>query len=255
MSKKSTVRKRGLRRSLDSLLKDSEKENMTTQTALRLSTRHECFAIVRSKGGSGEMHTAKKLIEDLQKQGKKVLVCYENEINKDHYYTKYFPEGCNSFLKSTLLLSVCKTGLINCDWKNKDELNVLIDALNDSPQKYSVVFVCGTSSGEKFEERLLPIIKMCKTIFITVNSSVKNSIEPAVNLNNSQSLDLSKIKVTWWFEPKTIFSRFLELWNDLLKKPFSDKHLMALVAIHELTDLSTKQLNKKAVSLEKISLI
>lgn len=255
MCNKSTVKKRGLRRSLDSLLKDSEKEKMTTQTTLSLSSRHECFAVIRSKGGSGEMHTTRKLIEDLMRENKNVLVCYENEITSDHYYTRYFPQGCNTFLKSTLLLSVCKTGLINCDWKNRDELNVLIDALNESPQKYSVIFVCGTSSGGKFEERLSPIISMCRTIFISVNSNVKNSIEPAVNLNNNRNLDLSKVKISWWFETKISFPRLRKFWNILLGKPAQEQYMMTLVHLHELTKLSTDKLNKKAIPLKNISLI
>ncbi|MFT6585308.1 MAG: hypothetical protein ACJAUY_001633 [Cognaticolwellia sp.] len=230
-------KRRGLGNQLKSLLEENAELDSAPITIPKLDSRHECYAVIRSKGGSGEMHTTKKLIEDLQAKNKYVLVCYENEIDKDHYYTKYFPNGCNSFLKTTLLLSICSTGLLNRNWTNANELADLIHSANESPRGYSIIFTCGTSSGGKFIERISPISDLCKTVYISVNSKVENSILPATYLNDVTELDLKKIKVSWWYSPEP------------------NIHKMAVFPLSHLNQFTKDKLDNSAIFLEKISLI
>jgi len=201
MNNKTKINKRRLNSSILTQLENSVACVSNSYELVKLQARHKCFGVLRTKGGSGEQHTVKKLVEDLLSQNKNVLVCFENPIDQDHYYTQYFPEDTNIFLKTHVLIKAGATGLFNCNWTNQYDFTELIKALNDAPCDYSVIFTCGTSSGGALAERVSAVIEDCESIFVSVNSSDVNSIEPAKKLASINELNLGKINVAWWYEP------------------------------------------------------
>ena len=182
MSNKIKTKIRSLNTSLSKQLKNNSDRAAQDHEFVKLQSRHKCYAVLRSKGGSGEMHAVKKLAEDLLSENKNILVCYETPINSDHFYTKFLPDGSNTFLETNVLICAGATGIFNCNWTKQGELVELINALNDSEHDYSVIFTCGTSGGGALVERLNAVIDYSEVIFVSVNSSDKNSIEPTRNL-------------------------------------------------------------------------
>jgi hypothetical protein len=234
------TKKRKLKSSLFSLNNDSSSNEDISKNYVdfdTLSSRHHCYAIIRSKGGSGEMHSTKKLIEDLEAQNRNVLVCYQNDIDENHYFTKYFPPSCSKFFSSLKYLSIGRGGLLNLDWTKPQNLNQLICELNKSPNDYSIIFTCGTSSGGKFIERIGPISSVCKKIFISVNSAVAASIEPAKQLCDNLEICTKNISISWWYSPSV------------------GVHQLTIFDLYELSQYSTQYFNEKSLVLNDISML
>jgi hypothetical protein len=203
---------------------------------VNIDSRHTCYAVLRSKGGSGEVHTTKKLVDELISGGKNVLVCYEHHIEDDHLITQYFSSPCNKVI-SMGQVAKNKSGILNCNWTNISSLSELSTALNNSESDYSIVFTCGTSSAGRLQARINSISAFCKKIFISVNSDVENSIEPCRRLLLNYELDLNKINLSWWY------------WHDF------STHLLANISIFELNKLSVNELNLIAKNTKKTTFL
>jgi len=229
------IKPRRIKAGLSSLLSNST-PSRNQNLKVNIDSRHTCYAVIRSKGGSGEVHTTKKLIDELIAAGKNVLVCYEQHIEDDHLITQYFSSPCNSVI-SMSDVAKNKNGILNCNWTNIPYLSELSTALNNSESDYSIVFTCGTSSAGRLQARINSISAFCKKIFISVNSDVENSIEPCRRLLLNDELDLNKINLSWWYKDE--FNR----------------HLMTSLNINELSEFSITELNNKATELSELSLL
>lgn len=228
--------KRRLSSSLLDLVGESKPIKKTIDNLASISeldSRHKCYAVLRSKGGSGESHSTKKLVEDLKAEGKNIIVCFQDDQHIS-YQAK-----CLSIkhLSSYDSISVESNGLIKCDWTIFDHLNELILALNNSPNNFAIIFTCGTSSGGKFSERINPIAYLCESIFISVNSNVENSVNPAKDLYGDPEPFLDSVKVSWWHEPT--------------RKVFQ----MGIFELRDLHHYSVDELNEQTMALDSFSLL
>lgn len=191
--------RRQLKNSLATLL---SKKADTDNELISLNERHKCYAVLRTKGGSGEMHTVRKLVDELlANKQENILICYLYEIDEAHYYTKYFDESCSTFLPSYHFIASGVSGLVNCNWTSKAALNKLIKALNRSDTDFSVIFTCGTSSASiaEIRKRFFAISNLCERVFISVNANAENSVLAARNLADWDETEFNNVSIAWWY--------------------------------------------------------
>ena len=225
MTSTTKVSSRRISTGLSSLLSNSTPSS-NQNLKINIDSRHTCYAVLRSKGGSGEVHTVKKLVDELITAGNNVLVCYEQHIEDDHLVTQYFTSPCNKVITMDQVAKN-KNGIINCNWTNTSCMSELSAALDNTERDYSIIFTCGTSSAGRLQSRINSISEFCNKIFISVNADVENSIEPCRRLLLNDELDLKKINLSWWY-----------------RHDFST-HLLANISIFDLEKLSVNELNFK----------
>lgn len=180
------------------------KKTDTDDELISLNERHKCYAVLRAKDGSGEMHTVRKLVDELlAKKQENILICYLYEIDEAHYYTNFIPESYSTFLPSYHFIACGVSGLVNCDWTSKAALSKLIKAMNDSDADFSVIFTCGTSSASiaEIRKRFFAINNMCERVFVSVNANAENSILAARNLADWDETQFNNVSLTWWHSP------------------------------------------------------
>jgi hypothetical protein len=201
MPKVLVKKKRGLRAGLSQLLKVDGNDDLSISESVKLTPPENAvfYGVIRTKGGSGEVHTVKKLIDELLSKNKKVIVCYENKIEdvESDYTLNYFQSPVNK------LIELCdinneQGGVINLNWRNNSELSKLFQTIANLDDEYSIIMTTGTCSGTNLTKKISQISLFCNRIFITVDSLVDNSITPARNLCFSDELELHKIYFCWW---------------------------------------------------------
>ena len=215
-----------------------ESNKQIIEKPIELDKRHTCYAVLRSKGGSGETHTVKKLIDDLvDADEQNIIVCFLHEIAENNYFSIYFPDECNFFLGSVFTISDSVSGLVNCKWTQQGELNKLISILNKLDENYSVIFTCGTSSGGTLTELISAILELTNKVFISVNSDVVNSINPVRDLAKADLLSLEKVCAAWWYSEKLRV------------------HKLSICNLLDLHRYSDSEMNENAQDLKSVSLI
>jgi hypothetical protein len=139
----------------------------------------EFYAAIRSKGGSGEKHLVKQLATELIASNKKVIICYENPIlDNDIHLTHFFPEDLTNLLTMKKLDG---SGVLNLNWRDEIQLKKLFLAL-EGIDDLALILTVGTDSAAALYKRVERALGICKKVFISVDSSCDNSIEPAKNI-------------------------------------------------------------------------
>lgn len=214
-------------------------QNSVSITALTKPGNVKCMAVLRTKGGSGEKHLVKKLIDELINDDHKIILCFKNAIESDDYYlTQFLPEGVSKLINLNEIGETIKSSTINLDWRFNDNLAKLFKTLGNLPANYTVIFTTGTGSAGELYDWTIKLSSLCETVFLSVNSDVENSVMPAKRLCKLDNIDKDKLRVCWWH-------------NKDKSKP---QHLLGVFKPNIFSTASTEQLNKMLVQQE-ISLL
>lgn len=233
MTKFLDKKKRGLTCGLSQLLSaDISEDSLSTERVnLTPPSNAEFYGVIRTKGGSGEVHTVKKLIDELISTNKKIIVCYETQFTNDEnaFTLNYFQYPVNK------LINLCdigdeKGGVINLNWRINSELSNLFSTVANLEGEYAIIMTTGTSSGGNLIERVGQISPFCNRVFITVDSLVDNSVAPGIRLCFSQKIELQKIYFCWWHK---------------IQLDDKTEHLFGLFRSKELTTIAPSELNTK----------
>lgn len=158
-----------------------------------------CYAVIRTKGGSGERHLINKLIDELPKN-KKIFICYENELEmKPNFVSKFFSKPIEKIISlSQAEIRESLGGIINLNWRSQSEIEKLLKAINEQTEDCICIFSAGTSSGNPILDRINSISSLCERIFISVDSLTEDSVNPAKELCHIKNIDWNKVKFGCW---------------------------------------------------------
>jgi len=191
------------------------------------------YAVIRSKGGSGERHLINKLVNELPH--KKIFLCYETSLtvfgdNLDSFYSKPINKiiELNDIKESS-------GGIINLNWRVRSELQRLFSKINEIDKECIVIFSTGTSSGSEIADRVSSISHLCKKVFVSVNSLVENSFKPAKNLCFNNDIDLQKVSFGCW-KKESRNNRF--------------EHLFSCVGVEEMKISSFEDMQQKVIDAD-----
>jgi hypothetical protein len=188
------------------------------------------YAVIRSKGGSGERHLINKLVNELPH--KKIFLCYETSLtifgdNLDCFYSK----PINKLLELNDI-NESSGGIINLNWRVRSELQRLLSKINEIDKECIVIFSTGTSSGAVIADRVSYISHLCKRVFISVDSLVEDSVKPAKNLCFNNDIDLQKVSFGCWKK---------ELRNNRFE------HLFSCICVEEMKISSFEDIQQKVI--------
>lgn len=183
---------------LYTLLKSSNTKSQGLNN-LNIPNNVTCYAVIRSKGGSGERHLINKLIDVLPKSNK-IFICYENELEMTpNFVSKFFSKPVDKIISLTPEeISESGGGIINLNWRSQSEINKLLKAINKQTDDCIFIFSAGTSSGIPILDRINSISSLCKNIFISVNSLCETSLNTAKNWSQIENIDWEKIRFGCW---------------------------------------------------------
>ena len=125
---------------LYTLLKSSNTESQGVNN-LNIPNNVTCYAVIRSKGGSGERHLINKLIDVLPKNNK-IFICYENELEMTpNFVSKFFSKPVDKIISLTQEeISESGGGIINLNWRSQSEINKLLKAINKQTDDCIFIF-------------------------------------------------------------------------------------------------------------------
>lgn len=177
---------------------------------IRVPSNVMSYAVIRSKGGSGERHLINSLIELLPKD-KKIFICYENAIAATpEIVTKYFSPPIEEVIHLEQLNEV-KGGIINLKWRITNQLQQVFDAIGKINQDCIIIFSPGTSSAGELLNRVHSISYLCEHTFISVDTLSEESLESALKLCNIKKLEWESISFGCW----TMYKEFDKYEHDL----------------------------------------
>lgn len=183
-----------------------------------------CYAVIRSKGGSGERHLINTLIDELPKNNK-IFICYENELEmKPNFISKFYSKPIEKIISlSQDEISESVGGIINVNWRSQSEIDKLLKIIDNQTDDCILIFSAGTSSGTPVLDRINCISSLCKNIFVSVDCLSENSLDTAKNLCQTEDIDWNKIRFGCW------------------KKTYSNEttqHLLTILDNEEIKSLS-----------------
>ncbi|MEQ6344006.1 hypothetical protein [Vibrio cyclitrophicus] len=131
------------------------------------------YAVLRTKGGSGERHTVGVLQKELMRRGERPLVVRIFGIRKDEY-GPYFDSLAR--LESSEEL----TGSFMWDWSECHCNHQLAQALSKSSFT-SVILTQGGSSGVDYKD-VMKAVELVRHTYLTVNIDCDSSVESHNNI-------------------------------------------------------------------------
>ncbi|MCP4989097.1 MAG: hypothetical protein GY928_24470 [Colwellia sp.] len=185
-------------------------ENIVPSYNIKLANT-DVFAVLRSKGGSGEKHSVKEISKELIKTHHKVIAIVKEE--DDPFYS-FFTPNCTK-LTPELELSIidailCKVinneddnTIININWEDLNLLNrvlLSIDKNSGDNKKTAVILTVGTASGSahSLSKQFSLLNTYCDKLYISVNLDVEESFETAsITIKANPELH-DKIKLICW---------------------------------------------------------
>jgi len=222
------LKRRSLDNSLIDLLPDRVQGKKVEIELAPIPPFTKFYGVLRSKGGSGEMHLLRKLANELLVQNKKVFVCYKTYFEMEEFvgFEKRInlPSPLNRLIEINDLTS-SEGAAINLDWTKVERVNQLFAAIKDV-ENCAVIFTVGTASGSPIGKRATQLSRFCEKVFVSVDSHVENSFLPARWLLSIENIDLSKFDFCWWHK-------------------INSRHLLRIFSAEELGRHSTEQLIKK----------
>ena len=164
---------------------------------LNIPNNVTCYAVIRSKGGSGERHLINKLIDKLPKNSK-IFICYENKLEMEpNFVSKFFSKPIEKIISQDEI-SESVGGIINLNWRSQSEINKLLTVINKQTDDCIFIFAPGTSSGTTILDRINCISSLCKNIFVSVDCLSENSLNTAKNLSQIENIEWDKIRFGCW---------------------------------------------------------
>jgi hypothetical protein len=223
-----------------SVQESNSHEKSISSTVLR-KIEAELYAVIRSKGGSGEKHLVKKLAKELLASNKKVIICYQIPMPADDLHlTHFLPVGINNLIKLKDIQNDPISGVLNLDWGNEKQLAELLLTIAGF-DNLAIIFTIGTFSGAGLFKRVESVEPICKKIFISITSSCDYSIERARNLCLSQ-YENNKIHACCWYRST----------NTLLNKY---EYKLKSFNSSEFADYSNEEVSNMSNSGEEILLL
>lgn len=190
---------RSLNRNIKTLLTttDNQPNSDTKNLKLKVPDNVSCYAVIRSKGGSGERHLINALIASFPKRSK-VFICYENELEINaEAVSQHFSKPIERVVSIKEISNVCG-GIINLNWRDKNQIHDLLSELSHLGEDCFIVFSQGTSPSGNIAERIESISSLCVQILISVDIHSANSLSPALDLAGMNSLDWEIIRFGCW---------------------------------------------------------
>ncbi|MEZ9127612.1 hypothetical protein AB4145_13540 [Vibrio splendidus] len=131
------------------------------------------YAVLRTKGGSGERHTVRTLQQQLIQRGERPLVVRVFQVHENEYGIDF-----NSLaqLENTDEL----TGTLIWNWSDRYSNYKLAEALLKSPFT-SVILTQGGSSGVAFTD-VMKAAKLVRHVYLSVNIDCDLSVEAQNNI-------------------------------------------------------------------------
>ena len=218
---------------------------------------------MRSKGGSGEKHSVRKITQELLKTYPKVITIVKEEDDPFYLFlspehTKFTPELKQSSAND-IFCTIFNNGddntYINLNWEDLTLLNqvlVSIDKNTVDGKKAAVILTVGTASGSAHSlcKQFTLLTPYCQKIYVSVNSNVEESFEAArIAIKNNQDLN-EKIKLICWLGYKGWLSSQRHKFSNNIALIKQNHHYLIL-SPHEYQRLDINELQFAVISPAK----
>lgn len=219
----------------------------------------DVFAVLRSKGGSGEKHSVREVSKELLNTYHRVITIVREEddpyyqfLTSDfHLFTPYSKQTSIENSLSTLLSNKDNMSYINCNWTNLNLLNEIllsVDKLSCADTKTAILLTIGTASGSAYSltKQLKLLTPYCKKLYISVDSNVENSFDAAKIAVKNRKEFKGKTKLFCWLSYKNCFNSEKEKFSTNIKLVKKNHHYLILPSI-EYQQLSIEELQIKVL--------